>query len=259
MGGVVEVVARRLVTVVGPGLPHATRQSDEHRRARGTIPALDARIGWKFLPIHDAVHEPLSHRGYHRPARQEHNGELETVFIRSRWLEAGFQVAAGAALALLAVVLLSPFLGFLAVLTVIGAPRVLKIARLAADVRATAEQPLPDSMPDATLRLMVRIVEDVDMTLGGGRNAKDREAIVRTVFERLRPPPRALATLGLLFTYGGAFVVAFIGAVFIAIAQSRRSAPRGAGSQPLASPRRDSRVTARARPPPSGLTDELPS
>jgi Zn-dependent protease len=150
---------------------------------------------------------------------------LETVFIRNRWFEAAFQVAAAAGLVLLAFASRSPLLGILGVLMLKGAPQAVKIGRLAAEIRATADGPMPSSIPEAPLPFLVRIVEGVDTNLGGGANPRDRATLVRTVFERLHPnPPRAWATIGLLAAYAAAFAAAVMGGVFIAIAQ----APPGA-------------------------------
>ena len=144
---------------------------------------------------------------------------LETVFIRSRWLEAAFQLGAVIGLALLAVMLRAPIMGLLALLMLKGVSRILKIGTLAAGVRATAAPPLPASITQAPLSLMVHIVDEVD-TAFGGLNAKDRTGVVRTVFERLHPnPPGAWATMALLAGYGAAFVAAFVGVMLIALGQ----------------------------------------
>jgi hypothetical protein len=56
-----------------------------------------------------------------------------------------------------------------------------------------------------------------------GLKPADRTTVVRTVFERLHADsPRAWAAIGLLIAYGGSFVVAFVGAMFIALAQMPR-------------------------------------
>jgi Zn-dependent protease len=146
----------------------------------------------------------------------------ETLFCRGRWLEAGFQVTAGAGLLLLAISAGDRLLGLLGAATLWSVRSTLKLGGIAMRLRQDEESSGVRSPSEATLEFVTRASDDIESTFGRVLKRATMAGMIRSLIEKLHPqPPGAWATVLLLAMYGGAIVLAFAGAVLVAMRQAQ--------------------------------------
>jgi len=149
----------------------------------------------------------------------------ETLFCRSRWLEAAFRFAGGAGILLLAPVTEGALFGLFGAFILISVPSSFKMGGVVQRLRGFGDLPDAGTPSEAPREFLLQVVEEVQRTFPSTKPAR-LPALVRTVFERLHPrPPGGLATILLLAAYGLFFVLAFIGIVVIAANEAPPAIP----------------------------------
>jgi Zn-dependent protease len=147
----------------------------------------------------------------------------EVIFVRNRYLQAGFCVLGAAALLGGAYLLHFWVLGLLGVFLLISVPRVLKIAAVAGECRPlippeldNAAQPGDDApAPEVT----AQIIQKVRAAMPSLKTTTGVAIATEAVLERVRShPPGILVSIGLLCVYFCALLLALMGAVVLYVA-----------------------------------------
>lgn len=140
----------------------------------------------------------------------------ETLFGRHRYVEAVFRIVAAAALLVAGLATGIFLLGVLGAFALVAARVAMKLNGITASLRGVERPDLVAPSPQ-TLETLELIAVQVEAAFPGPASARKVALVVGQVIDRMNPhPPGALSTILLLSAYRAAFVVALVGAVFVA-------------------------------------------
>jgi Zn-dependent protease len=138
----------------------------------------------------------------------------ETLFCRSRRLEAGTRVVTAAALLVLAVATFDLFVGVLGAFAALGTYLAIQINGIVSRMRETEHVPPNlDAPTDATLETLELISLEVQTTFTIQKPEQLPFHVRKVIDAWTSKPPGALATVLLLGLYAAGFLVGFVGSV----------------------------------------------